>query len=100
QEHVLAFGEEQSEPNRFSRATFVRLDQQPEIVRLAPGRITILDRPQKDYQHPRLFPHERVAKDRASREKIQQLAGRAVPVKSADGTIELAREGASWEIVS
>ena len=39
-------------------------------------------------------------KDSASTEKIEQLAGRAVTVKSADGTIELAREGASWEIVS
>jgi hypothetical protein len=57
----LAFAEEPGEGNRFSRPTYLRLDERPEVVRLAPGLVASLDRPQEHYQQRRLFPSERVA---------------------------------------
>src|SRR5437016_5625997 len=80
-DHTLALGEEQSETNRFSRATFLRLDDQKEIVRLAPGLIAALDRPQEYYQNPRLFPYERVAKNTDSTEKVEQVPAKDLAVK-------------------
>jgi hypothetical protein len=97
-EHTLRFGDEQSESNRFSRATFVRLDDQKEVVRLAPGLIAALDRPQEYYQLRRLFPPERVAKDNDPVEKIEQVSAKAIAIKSSEATIELTHGGDGWEI--
>ena len=99
-EHTLRFGDEQSENNRFSRATFVRLDEQKEVVRLAPGLIAALDRPQEYYQLRRLFPPERVAKDNDPVEKIEQVSAKAIAVKSPEGTIELLHTGDGWKIAA
>src|SRR5207244_7506474 len=71
--HRLAFGEEPGESNRFSRPTYLRLDDRPEVLRLAPGLVAILDRPQDYYQQRRLFPSERVARDGDSQEKVERL---------------------------
>jgi hypothetical protein len=99
-EHTLTFGEEQSETNRFSRATFLRLDDQKEIVRLAPGLIAVLDRPQEYYQHRRLFPYERVAKDNDSTEKVERVSAKTIAVKALDTALVLAKPGDAWEISS
>jgi len=47
EEHTLAFGEQPADnlDNRFSRDTYVRLDQKKEVVRLAPGLVAALDKP-------------------------------------------------------
>src|SRR5260370_24663490 len=50
----LAFGEEPGENNHFSRPTYLRLDERPEVVRLTPGLVAVLDRPQDYYQQRRL----------------------------------------------
>src|SRR5579859_2374500 len=43
----LQFGEEPGDANRFSRPTFLRIDDLPEVIRLAPGLVGALDRPQE-----------------------------------------------------
>ncbi len=97
-EHTLEFGEEPNESNKFSRPTYVRLDDRKDIVRLAPGLVTVLDRPQKDYQLPRLFPYERVAKDNNPLDKVEQVAAKAITIQSPEGTIELTKNGSEWDI--
>jgi len=98
QQHHLKFAEEQSESNRFSRATFVQVDDKPEVIRLAPGLISILQRPQDYYQQRRLFPSERVAKDSFSQEKVDRLDAQSVAVKGSGGNYVLARKGDEWAL--
>jgi hypothetical protein len=83
-EHVLAFGEKKAEgptSNRFSRETYLRLDDRPEVLRLGPGLVAVLDRPRDHYQQRRLFPGSRVAKDGDSGEKVERLAGQSLRVE-------------------
>src|SRR5262249_17836903 len=79
---------EAGEGNRFSRPTYLRLDENREVVRLAPGLIAALGRPPDYYQQRRLFPFERVAKEEGSSEKVEQLAAKAIAVAETkkDGT--------------
>jgi hypothetical protein len=92
-EHTLAFGKEklESDANRFSQPTFLRLDDRKEIVRLAPGLMAALDHlgqppslPQEYFQTRRLFPLERVAKDNDPAEKIEQVAATAITIENAE----------------
>ena len=65
QPYTLMFSEEKgfSEGGRFSVPTYLCVDNQPEIVRLAPGILGILGRPADYYQQRRLFiDTDRVAK--------------------------------------
>jgi hypothetical protein len=96
--HRLAFGEEQRESNRFSRATFLRMDDKPEVVRLAPGLVALLSHPQDYYQQRRLFPSERIAKEGDSQEKVERLTAKAVTVKGGDGSYTLTQAGDEWEL--
>lgn len=96
--YVLAFGEpaESEETNRFSRPTYLRLgittpgqvEWKPEVIRLAPGLIALLDRPADYYQQRRLFPSERLAKEDNPQEKVDRLIAQTVAVeeKKADGS--------------
>ena len=97
-EHTLALGEKPAETNTFARPTFVRVDDQKEIVRLAPGLIAALDRPAEYYQQRRLFPSERVARDADAGEKVEQVAAKLLSVKSPEGTYELTKSGDTWNI--
>jgi hypothetical protein len=110
-EHRLAFSEkappvpeESGEaPNRFSRPTRLRLDDNAEMVRLAPGLVALLDRPLDYYQQRRLFPAERVARDNDPQEKVERLTARAVAVgeKKADGSnYTLNKAGDDWELTA
>src|SRR5207244_8040773 len=96
--HRLAFGEEPGATNRFSRPTYLRLDDEPQVLRLAPGLVAILDRPQDYYQQRRLFPSERVARDGDSQERIERLLARAIAVKGPTATFRLEREGEEWHL--
>src|SRR5438876_6586274 len=58
-EYRLAFAEKAEvgeNSNRFSWPTYLRLDNNPEVVRLKPGLVASLDRPADYYQQRRLFP--------------------------------------------
>jgi hypothetical protein len=104
-EHRLAFAEA-AEPsgdsnlNRFSRPTYLHVDDLPEVARLAPGLIGMLDRPADYYQQRRLFPSERVAKDAESQEKVERLAAQSIAVKDKKANLAyaLARQGDDWEL--
>lgn len=66
QSHTLLFGEPPNDPtgNPFTRPTYMRMDGQPEVIRLAPGVKAILNRPRSTYFKRQLFPEiERVKLD-------------------------------------
>src|SRR5207244_7049948 len=58
QTHRLQFGEEPGDSNRFSRPTFMRVDDNNEVIRLAPGLVAAFIRPFAFYQQHRLLPAE------------------------------------------
>lgn len=97
-EHTLVLGEQPDQDNRFTRATYLRLDQQEEIVRLGPGILAELDRPQEYLQQRRLFPPERVAKDDEGKEKVEQVQAQEIRVQSPDGRFTLVKQGGDWTI--
>jgi hypothetical protein len=104
----MALGEEVGLPGSapFSHATYLRLGDREEVVRLAPGLVARLDRPPDYYQQRRLFGAERVVKDAESAEKAERLAGRAVTFEDhprgdgtkATGPVSLVRKGDAWEL--
>src|SRR5262249_21127910 len=56
--HTLTFGEEPARPgeNPFTRPAFVRVDDQPEVLRLGPDVLPVLKRPAEFYRKRQLFP--------------------------------------------
>jgi len=96
--HTLTVGEEPAEENRFNRATYVRLDNEMEVVRLGPGVVAALDRPQAYFQQRRLFLAERVPKEPDSKEKIEQVQAQEVRVQGPDGKYALAKRAGEWTI--
>jgi len=100
EEHTLAFGEQQTDnlDNRFSRDTYVRLDQKGEVVRLAPGLVAALDKPTDYYQERRLFEKE-VVSGADRREVVEQLHARSLTVEDKNSGIRftLVRSGQFWD---
>jgi hypothetical protein len=106
-EHRLAFAEgeekgEEDDGNRFSRPTYLRIDELPEVVRLGPGVVAALDKPADYYQQRRLFASERVPREPGSGEKVEQLAAQGLAVEGKkDGqpvAYTLTRSGEEWEL--
>ena len=101
-DHTLAFSEMPGDTeNRFSRPTYLRLNDNLEVVRLRPGLIAALTRPLAYYQQRRLFPSERVAKEDDPQEKVEQLAARTVEVrdrKDKAKSFTLTRIDGEWRI--
>src|SRR4029434_10267094 len=50
-ERTLVLGEPPDSENRFTRATYLRLDNEQEVIRLGPGILAELDRPHAYMQH-------------------------------------------------
>ena len=99
--HRLDCGEALGEGNRFSRETYLRLDNLPEVVRLGPGVVATLDRPADYYQQRRLFDADRVAKEDNKQEKVEQLKAKSLAVadRAAGGTrFTLVRGADGWEL--
>jgi hypothetical protein len=98
--HTLKFAEEpSSEANRFERPTWVQVDDHPEAWRLAPGLVSVLERPADYYQQRRLFPAERVARGDSSTEKVERLNAQEVVVTAKDQpSFTLARVESDWEL--
>lgn len=101
EEHTLTFGEQQADnlENRFSRDTYVRLDDKKEVVRLAPGLVAALDKPTDYYQERRLFQKETVAAGDRRDDTVEQLQARHLTVenKKPDGVrFTLVRPGKYW----
>jgi hypothetical protein len=99
QDYKLTFGEEPGQMSRFSRPTYVRLGNSTEALRVAPGLIAMLDRPQEYYMQRRLFPVERVAKEVGERtEHVEQLAAKEVSAKGPGESYTVVRAGDGWEL--
>jgi hypothetical protein len=107
--YALAFGEGKSEEddkanekNRFTRPTYLRVDDQMEALRLAPGILAVLDRPIDYYQQRRLFiDSERVAKPESAGDKVERLAAQSVAVeehKAGGNGFTLKKTGEDWEL--
>jgi Domain of unknown function (DUF4340) len=95
---TLRFGEEPGETNRFTRPTFVRLDDQPELIRLGPGIAAALDRKLEYFQQRRLFPVERVARDEDGKEKIEQLDAVEVQVETGGAKFIIVKKDKDWRL--
>jgi hypothetical protein len=99
QDYKLTFGEEPGQMRRFSRPTYLRIDEMAEALRVAPGLIAVLDRPQEYYMQRRLFPIERIAKPGGERnDAVEQLAAKSVAVKGGADAYTVVRTGESWEL--
>ncbi len=99
--HLFTLGEETGTGvNRFTRATYLRLDENNEVVRLGPGLLAALDRPREHFQKPRLFAVRRVLKekDKKSGPRVEQLDAGQVTVETADSVFTLKRAGEEWQL--
>jgi hypothetical protein len=101
-DYQLRFGEETGESNRFSRPTYLRLDEKDQLVRLAPGLIALLDRPQEHYMRRALFLPETIAagKKAESAPKLEELDARQLSFKGPDTDYTLARLSDKWELTN
>src|SRR5260370_986546 len=96
--HELEFGEEPGESNRFSRPTFMRVDNNNEVIRLAPSLISPFIRPFGFYQQHQLFPAE-VAKE--GTDKTKRLLTKTVMVqekKSAPTHFTIVKARDDWQL--
>jgi hypothetical protein len=102
--YALTFGEAQSgaEENPFVRPTYVRLGNNPEVLTLAPGLMTVLKRPRDAYQKRQLFAEvERVRMSDARPSfpgdndppppVVNLLDAKKVTLTGPDGTVTLTR---------
>jgi hypothetical protein len=89
--YKLKFGEEPGTSNRFSRPTYLRLNDNPEVVRLGPGIVSTLSRNVEYYQQRRLFPVERVVQDGAPGKKTERLVASLVQAQGPQGNYTLHR---------
>jgi hypothetical protein len=96
-DYRLHFGEEPGDNNRFSRPTYLRLNDEKEVIRLAPGLVSILDRPADYYQQRRLFPGT-ITKQADSGDRVERVAARALTAEGPDGKYSLRRDGDDWSL--
>ena len=103
----LKLGEEPTNPNRFTRDTFLLLGEpdgkggfidRPEVVRVAPGLLAKLDHTVDYYLQRRLFPSERVAKSPDDPEKIDKLTAGAVTIKGPTSNFTLDHKAGEWNL--
>ena len=77
--------------------------RQSDDVRLGPGLIAQLDKPQDYYQQRRLFPSERVARDSdaatADRvDRVDRLNAKELDVQGPAGTYAIQKQGSDWQL--
>jgi hypothetical protein len=98
--HQLQLAEEPGEGNRFSRPTFLRVDENNEVIRLAPGLVTALTRPFGFYQQHRLFPAEPT---KEGEDKTERLIAKTIGVeekKKPPTQFTLSKTGDDWQLQS
>jgi hypothetical protein len=100
----LAFGEGKSKegPNRFGQPTYLRLDDKPEVVRLAPGLVDYLKHPASYFQQRRLFPVVRAPRKTTPQEQEESATATALTclnkIKDADDSYSLAKVNDEWQL--
>lgn len=97
-EHRLTLGEEPGERNRFTKPSWLRVDDRMEVVRVAPGIIDELNQPEEHFLQRRLFIGERVAQEGNPQQKVERLAARAVSAKGPTNSYELEQVDGEWQI--
>ncbi len=97
-EHTLLFGEAEDNDNQFSRPTYLRLNDNEEILRLAPNLIAQLARPAEYYMQRRLFQYERAKKDEESDLTEEKLLAKSIQLKAEDKKFTLARADGKWQL--
>lgn len=97
-EHRLALGEEPGEKNRFTKPTWLRVDDKMEVVRVAPGVIAALNQPEEHFLQRRLFVGERVAQEGNPQQKVERLTARAITAKGPSNSYELEQVDGDWHI--
>ncbi|HEX3315824.1 MAG TPA: DUF4340 domain-containing protein, partial [Gemmataceae bacterium] len=97
---TLKIGEEPTERNKFTRATYVQKEGSSEIVRLGPGIVAALEHPREYYQQRRLFPVERVVQEDEGEKKVEQAAVKSVAITGPDGAVTIARDGKTWYVTA
>lgn len=96
--HQLAFGEKAEEHHRFPPITYVRIDDKPEVLRLAPGLVGMLKRPLDvpDYFQRRwLFSRKRDREE--DDKKSDRLDADALAVTAPTGNYSLSHTGSDWD---
>jgi hypothetical protein len=103
--YKLFFGEGETEDdeNGFFRPVYVRLGDRPEVVRLGPGLLALLDRPRDYYRKRQLFPTERVARsaspgDKGDRVKRLQATQVEVEDRAKKSSFTLAEGRKGWQL--
>ncbi len=98
--HHLTIGEARTGSNPFTRPTYLRLNQEPEVVRLPPGLLAVLGRPLATYRKRQLFPEVERVKFPDARPSFEADApltatalvdASALKVSSPAGTLALKR---------
>jgi hypothetical protein len=100
-EHRLAFADapEDEDATRFDRPTYLRLDDEAEVLRLGPGLVALLDRPGDYYQQRRLFPAKRVPREEGSDTRVDRLSGTRLEVRERGKLKYVLVKGPSgWEL--
>jgi hypothetical protein len=93
--HTLRFGEEPGNSNRFTRPTYVRLDEKPEVIRLGPGVLAALDRGQDYFRQRRLFPVERITKE-VGKDKVEEVKAARIEVETPDAKFTIGKKAGEW----
>ncbi len=99
--HELNFAEEKGDQNRFSRPTYLRVDNRDDLIRLGPGLVALLDKPQDYYQQRRLFPSERVARDAEAVDRVDRvdrLNAKELDVHGPAASYVLQKDGTDWRL--
>ena len=99
--HELKFSEEKGDQNRFSRPTYLRIDNRDDVIRLGPGLIAQLNKPQDYYQQRRLFPSERVTREGETAERVDRvdrLNAKELEVKGPAASYTLEKQGSDWQL--
>jgi Domain of unknown function (DUF4340) len=96
--HTLLFGEPTDHTgNPFTRPTYARLDDKPEVIRAAPGLLAVLHRPADAYRKRQLFPEVKTVRIADARPSfpgdpempsppVALLDAKSITVTGPDGT--------------
>lgn len=95
---TLHFGEK-NEGSSFDRPTLLRVGDADTITRLAPGIVTLFDRPADYFQQRRLFPSKRFPVSDSGTARAERLDGRELVVlENGEKRFAIRKVGDSWEL--
>jgi Domain of unknown function (DUF4340) len=93
---ILHFGEEPEGENKFTRSTFVRLEDEPEIIRLGPGILSALARKAEYFQQRRLFSVDRTATQAGGKVEGDRVAADLIEVETKTAKYTIIKKDKEW----